>query len=380
MKITKKLLFIVLACLLILAPVCIASNNPLARNNQPVATSEDKNTTKKPTANIMNTDLYTGAQDVVINDTINGNAFAAGSTVTVKGEVFGDLFVLANTLVVEDSAVIHNSIFALGNTITVKGTANDVYAFGQSFDLTSSASIQRDAKLYVGIAKINGVIKRDAYLIASNITMPENAKNLIGGNLNYTASQEFSIPKAAVSGEVKYTPYEKSTPSTAEIVSSHITKFITTILYAIVVILLATYFAPKFIEKASYTLNKRPFVSAGIGILSIVLIPVIAIMLLMTGVLAYVSMAILAVYALALSITLPIFSMIAGKFIADKFKSTSKGKFILFSILSAIVLWLVQIIPFVGGYISMFIYVVGLGIFLFAFFMRKDVSEVGNKK
>ena len=71
--------------------------------------------------------------------------------------------------------------------------------------------------------------------------------------------------------------------------------------------------------------------------------------------------------------------MMGGKLITDILGTTSKGKFILFSILCAIGLWLLQIIPYVGGYISLFIYVVGLGVFLFSFFMRKDVSQIKDK-
>lgn len=376
MKITKKLVFLALTCLLILSSISLATNAPVATNND--AKKPAGNTTSSEGTKIMNTDLYVGDQKVVIEDTVDGNVFAVGSNVTVKGKVVGDLFVLADTLTIEDSAIIYNNIFAIANNIVMKGNANDIYAFSQNFELASSGYVYRDVKLYVQTAKLNGIIKKDAFICAGNITFPENAKNIIGGNLEYTSDKEFDIPEKAVTGEVKYTPQKTYTPTTAEIVSSYITKFVTTILYAVVVILLATFFAPKFIKKANYTLMKRPFVSAGIGILSIVLIPITAIVVLMTGFLSYISMAVLAVYGLALSITLPIFSMAIGKSIVDKLKTDSKLKFILFSILSAVVLWLLQIIPYIGRYVSLFIYVVGLGVFLFSIFMRKDVSELEN--
>lgn len=374
MKITKKLVVLLLSFFLVLSSICLASA-------EPVVTSNDlENTTKSPVTNIMNTDLYVGEQDVVIEDVVNGNVFAFGSTVTVKGEIVGDLFVMANTLTIEESAVIYNNIFALANTFVMKGNAYDIYALANNFELASSGYVYRDIRLYAESVNLSGLIKKDAYIFSSSITMPENAKSLIGGNLNYTSTQEFSIPEGAVLGEVKYTPYEENTVSAGKIILSYITSFITTILYAIVIILLATFFAPKFIEKANYVLIKKPFISAGIGILSIVLIPVLAIILLMTGFLSYISIAILVVYGLILSITLAIFSMAIGKYIVDKIKNPSKVKFILFSILSAIVLWLLQIIPYIGNYMSLFIYVVGLGVFLFAFFMRKDVNEANNSK
>ena len=363
MKITKKVVFLLLACFFILSPICLATSDP-------VTTSDDstKNTPNSKVTSILNTDLYLFDQDVVVEDAVNGNVFAAGSTVTVKGEILGDLFVFGNSITIEEDAVIYGNVFALANSMVVKGSIQyDIYALSQDFELANSGYVNRDVKLYVGTAKLNGIIMKNANLIANNIIMPEDAKNLIGEDLNYTSTQESNIPEGAVLGEINYTEYKEKVYTTSEIILNYIIKFITAILYAIVVILLATYLTPKFIEKSSYTLMKRPFVSAGIGIFAIVLIPVIAIILLTTGVLSYISMAVLAIYALVLSITLPIFSMAIAKSIEKKLKNPSKAKFILFSILVAIVLWLLQIIPYIGGYI-------------FAFFIRKDVNEVNNSK
>ncbi len=372
MKITKKLVFLALVCLLIFSPICLATNEPVSANN-----SANNTLDSQSTSNANGSKFYFNGQDVVVDTTVNGNVFAMGSTVTIKGEILGDLFVLANIVNIEDTAVIRNNIFAMGNIVTVKGKVEqDVYAFSQNFELATSGNIQRDANLYVGNAILNGHIKRDANLTVNTITVPEGAKGLVGGTLSYTSSQEFSIPEGAVLGEVKYTQIKENTPTTEEIISRYISTFITTILYAIVVILLATFFAPKFIEKANYALMQKSFVSTGIGILAIVLIPVFAIILLMTGFMVYISLAILAVYVLVLSITLAIFSMAIAKSIEKKLKNPSRGKFILFAILSAIVLWLLQIVPYIGGYMTLFIFVVGLGVFLFAFFKRKDVSEI----
>ncbi len=371
MKMTKKVLFLVLACLLAFAPICMATDvNPNARGDADKGSESVK---------VLDNDLYLGDQDIVIENTVNGNVFAFGSNVTVKGENKGDLFVMANSLTIEESAVINNNIFAFASNIAMKGKAYDIYAFGQNFELAKTGYIYRDVKLYAGKITLNGIIKKNAYIASDSIIIPEDAKNIIEGSLTYSSDNEFTFPEGAVAGEVIHSKPVKITPTTQQIISSYITSFITTIIYAIVVILLATFFTPKFIEKSNYTLMKRPFVSTGIGILAIVLIPVLAIMLLMTGFLSYVSFAVLVLYGLILSITLPIFSLAIAKSIEKKLKNPTRGKFILFSILSAAVLWLLQIVPYVGGYLSLFIYVVGLGVFLFSFFIRKDVSELEKK-
>lgn len=371
MKITKKLVLLLLACLLSFAPICLASNDI-------VTTSDDNDATNSLIRNITNTDLYILQDDVVIEDAINGNVFVLGSNVTIKGEIAGDLFVLANTLTIENTATIYNNIFALANTFIMEGNAYDIYALANAFELSESGYVYRDMKVGATSIKLNGLIRKDVYILSENISIPESSDPIVGGNFYYTSSQELDIPDGLILGEVQYTKTEEKTITVADVVSSYVTSFVTTMLYAIVVILIATFFAPKFIEKSNYTLMKKPFITAGIGILSVVLIPIAAIVMLITGVLTYVAFATIAIYALALSITLPIFSLAIAKSVESKFKTTNKGRFIGFSILSAAILWLLQQIPFIGGYASLFIYVVGLGIFLFSCFMRKDVTEANK--
>ena len=373
MSITKKIMLFVLVFFLTFSSFCLATSEPVTTNNE-------ENSDNSEAINIINTDLYISSQDVVIEDSINGNVFAMGSSVTVKGEILGDLFVLTNTLTIEESAVIHNNIFALASTSTIKGEVYDLYISSNNFELTDTGYIYRDLKVSGDNVTLNGPIAKDAYITANSITMPENARNLIGGNLHYTSSEELTFPENAVLGEIKYTSSASAAPTTEQIISSYITNFITTIIYALVIILLIVFFGPKFTEKLNYALIKKSYISAGIGIASIILIPVLAIVLLITGFLAYISLATLVVYGLILSISLALFGIAIGKHFAGKLKNPSKGKLILFSILATIVLWFAQIIPYIGGYISIFIYVVGLGMFIFAFFIRKDVSELGKKK
>ena len=91
-------------------------------------------------------------------------------------------------------------------------------------------------------------------------------------------------------------------------------------------------------------------------------------------------MALLAVYLLIISITISILGMAIGNYFTNKLKNKTKGKFILLSIASVAALWLLQQIPYIGGYISIFTVVFGLGIFVFSLFVKKETLEkVENK-
>lgn len=363
MKFTKKIAFLLFAFLLLFSSLLAANSKAVASDSQ--ATNE--------TIKIFNTDLYLGGQDVVVKDAVNGNVFTFGSTVTIKGEILGDVFILAKSITISETATIHGNLFAFANDMTIDGKINyDVYFLGQDFELSDTAYINRDIRLFAANAKLYGSIKKDAFLFVDSILMSENAENIIGGNLHYTSDKEFTFPEKAIMGNVKYTPYQVHTATTGEVIIKYVKKFISDISLALIVILLVVFLTPKFIEKINYALMKRPFVSAGIGILAIVLVPVLALFLLFTGFLTALSITIAVLYGLVLAISLSLFSLAIAKSLAKKWNITSKGKFILLSIISAMVLWVAKLIPVLGTYVSLFITVVGLGMFFTSFMKVKE--------
>lgn len=361
MKLIYKFLCLILAFFLLLSPLCIASNNPAAT------------ATKNETIKVFNTDLYLGGENVVITDAVNGNVFAFGSTVTVKGEILGDIFILAKSAIIDETATIHGNIFGFANDITLKGKVNyDVYFLGQDFELSDTGYANRDVRILAANAKLYGAIKKDAFLFVDSILMSDNAENVIGGNLHYTSDKEFTFPEKAIMGNVQYTPYQEHTVTTGEIIAKYIKQFVSDISLVIVVILLAVFLAPKFIDKLNYALMKRPFVSSGIGILTVVFVPVLALFLLFTGYLTALAIVIAVVYGLILALSLAFFSLAIAKSLATKWNITSKGKFILIAFLCSVILWIAKLIPVLGTYVSLFITVVGLGMFFTSFMKVKE--------
>ena len=243
MQFTKKLTFLLLAFLLFLSPFVCATNEAVASTPQ----------TTNETIKVFNTDLYLGGQDVVVSDAVNGNVFAFGSTVTIKGEILGDIFVSAKSLTISETATIHGNIFVFANDMTINGKVNyDVYFIGQDFELSDKAYINRDIRIFAANAKLYGSIKKDAFLFVDNILMNDNGENVIGGNLHYTSDKEFTFPEKAIMGNVKYTQYQTHTLTTGEIILKYVKQFISDISLAIIIILFAIFLAPKFIDKINY--------------------------------------------------------------------------------------------------------------------------------
>ena len=375
MKKTIKILLLFLVLLSICTSYSFANETvPISEDKAEIITEEAP--MQQPT--ITNRDIYLLAEDeVVMSELVNGNAFIVGNNVTITGQIAGDFYIIAQNLTIDSSAIIYNNVFALANQITVKGNVNDVYAISSTFTLDSAAYIARDLKLLSENVTLNGTIMKHAYISSPEIKFAEGKDSYtIGGSLYYTSPKEIVIPENSVMGEVKFSQIEEKVQSTQEILTDYFITFVNVIVFAIVIILLTVFITPNFANKASYCMSKRPFSTAGIGILSIVLIPLLSLVFLITGVLSYLGIALMTLYILILSITISILGISVGNYITSKFKEKTKTKFVLSSILSVACIWLLQLIPYIGGYISIFTVVFGLGIFVFSFFVKmKDKKE-----
>lgn len=367
MKKTIKIMFLCAIVLFLFSTVCMATDTLTALPNQ-VATSK---------MSICNTDAFiANSENITVSDYINGNAFILGQNVTVTGSIDGDLFVISKgTLTIDSSAKISGNLFALADQIELNGSVCDVYACSSNFSIGNTGYIYRDLKIYSKNTAIQGKIGKDAYIATDQLKFAENQKNLINGNLSCSSTNELQIPDGIVVGNVEFKQITKHTPSTAEIIKNYIISFISIILYAVTTILLTAFLTSKFADKITYCISKKYLASAGIGILALIVIPILSIFLLVTGFLTYIGLALFTVYILVLSITISILGMASGNYFANKFKNKTKGKFILLSIASVTVLWLLQQIPTVGNYVSIFTVVFGLGIFVYSLFVKEKQEK-----
>lgn len=366
-KVLKTLLLSIIV-LLMCSSFCFASDvTPISNRATDTSTPVD--------IAWVDSDKYIIDDNVLISDNIDGNVFVIADQVTVTSQINGNLFVIADTLTIDNVAMVSNSVFAIASTMTVEGYVKDIYAMSNTFTLESQGIVSRDLKFYGKSLALNGTVEGDAYIGSDAISIPENAEQLIHGDFYYTAYKQLAIPEGAVGGEVKFTERKTPTLTTQQIISGYVSNFFTVILYALAIILFVYFAVPTFADKLTNSCIKRPIISASVGLVAFFAFPLLALAFLMTGVLSYVSIALLAIYIFLISITLPILSIALGNYFAGKLKSKTKLKVILLSTLSAAVLWGLQRLPWVGTYASIFTIIFGLGILLFALFGKKQVAK-----
>lgn len=317
-------------------------------------------------------DLYLFEQNVEVSETVDGNVFAYGSSVNITGEIYGDLFVMANTLEISDGAVIYGNVFAYVTDITVSGIVSDIYAISSNFTLADSGMLARNLYLSSNSTTLTGHISRDAYISTRNLSFGEATETVIDGNLNYRAKSNFEIAEGVVGGDVNYTPVQVDTGS---IVVSIINNVITALLFSLAVILLAMWITPKFKDRACEILSKKGFKAFGIGILVFVVTIVAAFILVVftSGLCFSIALALIVLLILAYSISNTVFSMAVGKLITQKLNLNKNVAYVLFSLLIVLVITLIRYIPYVGGFITFITSIIGLGILCVNAYKRKDL-------
>lgn len=323
----------------------------------------------------VNNDLYIMEDKYVLDKIVDGNVFIFANEVTISGEIGGNVFVCANKLTV-DNGYIHSTLFAVTSETIINGIVYDVYAVCDNFTLEKDGFIARDLKLGSNNFNLNGKIRRDAYVSASHYNINEENGTLIGGNFNYSAKSELTIPEGIVIGEIRYSQEVITEESVFEKVSSYIFDAINVLVYALVVVILVILLAPKFVERVSNMNTKKAFISLGIGIL----IPIVAIialfMLLVSSVASLLSVASIFVFiAICMSGT-AFASIYFGSIFVKLVKWEGKVKFVLASLITALIIWAISQIPYIGSIFGLLVSLFGIGtLFVNAIYRKENIKE-----
>lgn len=372
----SKIVLFMIIFLMLFSTLCMASDIAPISSSTSNEVSNTENSIDE-TYEFIESDVYKFDKDITIDSIVDGNVFVFGNNITISGEVGGDVFAFGNNVTVTDQAYIHGNIFVFGNRITINGICYDVYAAGESFTLESKAIISRDLRLAATRTNISGQIRRDAYLSTDELVFPDDAKDLIKGNLSYTSVSEFAISDAIVGGNITYTPEVSNEKTVVKTITSYITDILSTLLYSLAIILLTIWIAPNFKEKATKIFKKRSPLSLGVGLLTslAIIIGSFVLIFITNGLGVGISAAAVTIYVLALTIAKTVFGMASAKLIADKLNQKNNIMFVVISLIAILVISLLELIPFVGGLFGFVITMIGLGIIVLNLISKKDLDD-----
>jgi len=372
LKNTFKNLSCIFIIAILISSVCFATDDTSLITDD----SSVEDIVESTNAEWVKSDLFLCEENIVIEGIVDGNVFAIGNSVTVNAEIGGDLFVMAENFNL-DGGYIYSSIFGLANTMNINGIAYDIYAACDNFTLEEDGYVYRDLKLTSQNVTINGKVRRDAYISCANMTFSELANTYIYGNLEYSSNTEIAIPENAVTGNITYNISGEKEQSTS--VLSYVISILVSLglllLNTFVITLLAIWLTPNFVKKVSNMGIRNALIALPIGLVALIAIPVISILVIFSIIGMSLSFALLGIYFLLIAFSLAFASMVVAGIITKKFKLEGKVKFVLITLASTIVLWILSLIPFIGGIIGFLTLILGLGTVIFNLF-RKVPTEV----
>lgn len=333
------------------------------------------------------------------NETISGNLFAAGQTITVEGRVTGD--VICAGQVININGVIEGDVICAGETININGQVNgnvrvagssiningkiarNAMFFGANIYLGDSSSVGWDVfmagasgefrgKIGRGLQGngasmvISGEIKNDVLLnidssSKSNIFITQGAK--IGGNLNYTAGKEAVIAdNAIISGEVIYNlPKTKIFRKPVSFVNFWIWGTIYSIFAAIIIGLVLVTLLTDKIKKITEVMTNKIGQSIGWGAIIMFLTPIAVVLLFMTVIGIPLGLIVIGIWAMTLFISKIIAGIAIGQISFAKIWPKNKMSLIWPMAAGIIVSWLIFSIPIFGWMLALVAMWWGLG-------------------
>lgn len=186
----------------------------------------------------------------------HGDKFILGDTFRLKAgeELDGNLVVVGGTVTIENGAQVHGDIVLTGGTMTVSGTVEgSIVAIGGVVSLEDSAVINGD------IASIGASVKRSTNAV-------------INGQITEQAPLQLDLNNNNQNAPAKATP---------GLIEKIIAIAFESLAMAALAVVLALIF-PNQIKRVSDTLNKEFWVSGGVGLITVIGLPIILVIMTIT--------------------------------------------------------------------------------------------------
>ncbi|MBP5679403.1 MAG: hypothetical protein J6X28_06230 [Bacilli bacterium] len=315
---------------------------------------------------------FVAGESVVLNERIGSTAFIAGNMVDVQAGVDGASFIAGNAVNVSNT---QDYLFVAGNNITISGMGTkDAFVAGNSIQIKESAvrdfyasgstirvesPITRNAYLAGDVVIINSEIKGDVYVASDSLQIGEKA--VIGGTLKYPKEAKVDISKKANIANTKTykgSDYGKKLNILDSVIIPTIISYVSLLLIAFILL----WVRKKDFDKVGKA-EKTPIHCLkmfGIGFVGLIVIPVAAFIMMLTLIGIPLGFIVIAIYSIFAYLSFIPTSFYLGKwFLKDKIKNN----FLLLTV-SLFILYIIKMIPYLGGFISFIAICIGFGFYV----------------
>lgn len=324
-------------------------------------------------------DVFAAGQSIVINGTVSGDVIAAGYTIDVNGNVLGDIRSAANAITV--NGAVGGSITSAGNLMTLKESGivkRDVVMMGNSVDISGSVGGQ-----VMGSAnqlQLNSSVQGDVTIwdVENLIIGP---KTMIDGSVTYRSTNEAQITPGVIKGKVqRLQPLPLPDKEVAE--TAGFSWLFALVMFAAGVLFWATIYLllPKFLPSIEKTAMRSPLPSLGWGLLTLIVVPIAALLFMITVIGIPLALMLLLLYTVILGSARIIISDILGRLIVTYFKQEGRWPFVLSFMITYGILIFLGKIPILGLFINLIIASIAFGVLILTYYRwRKEESSLNGQ-
>jgi cytoskeletal protein CcmA (bactofilin family) len=330
-------------------------------------------TTQVAQGQTVDDDLFISGSSVRIEGTVHGDVYALGRSVDVSGTVDGNVFALARDVVV--GGTVGGSVITAGQTVRLAGShiGDGVTAAGTDLSSDSGTTLGGGALLAGQGLDWRAKTGRGVTAAASDITLggpigrnvnvQTGSLNLangtaINGNLTYNSGQNLTRESnASVTGQIRRIEPKKHNQPQHH--GPNLLLGLWGLVASLAVGCILLWIAPALSRGVPEMAARRPWASLGWGFLTLILTIPLVILMLITVI--GIPLAILTVIAFAMALYLAhIFVAMA---VGSQILKSAKQSYNRFAVLTLglVVLFVVELIPFLGGLIRFLVLLFGLG-------------------
>jgi len=328
-------------------------------------------------------DLYAAGQSITVDGKINGDLICAGQSVNVNGDVEGDVICAGQSVNVNGK--VGGNVRVAGNAVNINNeVGRNVNALGASIVLGKDAKIGW-SMLFAGTigeirgkisgnltgigseVVISGDIAKDVKLKLNNhkkdkggLAVTSNAK--IGGNINYTDKNEASFEQGAtVAGEINQIMPKIKEQDNKENVWGYGLGVIYSIFASLVIGLVLISFWGKQTKKITDKMLAKAGASIGWGIIVMFIAPILALFLILTLIGIPLAALLIGVWLIAICLSKILVGILIGRSILEKIWKKRRDSLLLAMVIGIILVKLIVALPLFGWILGLLAIWWGLG-------------------
>ncbi|MDQ3075992.1 MAG: hypothetical protein M3Q34_02595 [bacterium] len=320
--------------------------------------------------------LYIAGGTIVVNKNILGDLFSVGSSINVGGEIEQDLLAIAGNIFVT-SPILGDARMAGGNITVNAPVGGDLLVVGGTILINKNVTVAGDLWLAGQMTNINGSIAGDVKVLADevfingtingNLEVDADQKLTFGteskvlGSIVYSGKNEPVIQDGAQVGTIERKIVEKKSESAGSQAIGFIAELIMNLLTLFVAVSVILWLFKKRVQTIlssyEFSFSNKFWRTVGVGFLSLVFIPIVSLILMVTMVGMYLGIVLFVWYVLAILMSVILSCILLGGMVQkfQKSRDNTEGSTLSLdlswktALIGVLALGILCLIPILGG-------------------------------